>query len=171
MKRRYDIELRLNNEDMLAEIANRLTVTADSMEAQAPADLHNTKDVLDDGNMDIIQRLITRFVGECVDILYPFTKTPLSIIRGNANPDVIDEYVILLSFNDMRSETQVQNLKNLIYNYVVYRCYAEWLAMTMPHSRQYQLWEEKAQEVRENIVTALAMSYSPRRLRIKPHFY
>ena len=173
MRRRSpDIEIILETDDMLVEIANRLTVIADSIEAQNPADLHNTKDVLDDSNREIVQNIITGYVHECMDILFPFVKTPVrKCCKKTEYPDEIDKYVIVLSFNVMRSDTQIHHLQRLIRSYIVYKSCAEWLEMTLPKENIHQICENKSQIIRQQIVTALAVPFNASRIRIKPHWY
>ena len=146
--------------------------TAESMEAQTDADLHTTKDVLDDGNKEIVNNLVARHVYDCVGCLYPYSKTPIERCkrRREANNDV-DAYVIRLTFEHDRSETSIQQLQRLIHDYIVYRCYAEWLAMTVPQAGTYTMWENKAEEIREQITTVLVPPYNAKRLRVRPHWY
>ena len=159
--------------DLYADIANRLTLTADSMEAQTEgADLHTAKDAMDDGNKDTIDNLVARHVFDCINLLYPYSKTPIKRCRHNRESEnEAEAYVIHLTFEHPRSETSIQLLQRLIHDYIVYKCYAEWLAMTVPQAGTYTLWEEMAESVRGQIATALVLPYDARRLRIRPHWY
>lgn len=166
------VDIVLYANDLYADIANRLALTAESMEAQTDADLHTTKDVLDDGNKEIVNNLVARHVYDCVGCLYPYSKTPIERCkrRREANNEV-DAYVIRLTFEHDRSETSIQQLQRLIHDYIVYRCYAEWLAMTVPQAGTYTMWENKAEEIREQITTVLVPPYNAKRLRVRPHWY
>lgn len=170
-RRCVDIVLYAN--DLYADITNRLTLTADSMEAQAVnADLHTVKDVIDDGNKEIIDNLVARHVFDCVNLLYPYSKTPIERCRHNReNKNEAEAYIIHLTFERSRSETSIQLLQRLIHDYIVYKCYAEWLAITVPQAGTYTMWEGKAESVREQIVTALVLPYDARQLQIRPHWY
>ena len=170
---RYSVDIVLYANDLYADIANRLTLTADSMEAQTEgADLHTAKDAMDDGNKDTIDNLVARHVFDCINLLYPYSKTPIKRCRHNRESEnEAEAYVIHLTFEHPRSETSIQLLQRLIHYYIVYKCYAEWLAMTVPQAGTYTLWEEMAESVRVQIATALVPPYDARRLRIRPHWY
>ena len=172
INRCFTTEIVLKTEELYADIANRLTLTADSMEAQGgDTDLSNTKDALDDGNREIVTGLIARFVYECMNIMYPYAKTPIRECRRDDNSDEVEAYAVALTFERMRSETCLCQLARLMHDYIVYKCYAEWLAMTMPVSNIHAMWEQKAADVREQIATTLVLPYEPKRLRIRPHWY
>lgn len=161
-----DIELR--QDDLLADIANRLLVTANSIGKDA--DTAGTKDALDDGNREIITGLVAKYVYECMNILFPYAKTPVRRCRCDGGNEA-DVYVIRLTFERERSETQVQELRRLIHDYIVYKCYAEWLEMTLPAANTYTIWEQKAEDTRERIAAVLVLPYEPRKLRVRPHWY
>lgn len=167
------VDIVLYANDLYADIANRLALTADSMEAQGGnADLHTVKDAMDDGNKDIIDSLVARHVFDCINLLYPYSKTPIEHCRHyRKNENEAEAYVIHLTFEHPRSETSIQMVQRLIHDYIVYKCYAEWLAMTVPQVGTYTLWEEKAESVRGKIATALVPPYDARQLKIKPHWY
>lgn len=170
---RYSVDIVLYANDLYADIANRLTLTADSMEAQTEgSDLHTAKDAMDDGNKDTIDNLVARHVFDCINLLYPYSKTPIERCRHNRESENETEaYVIHLTFEHPRSETSIQLLQRLIHDYIVYKCYAEWLAMTVPQAGTYTMWENKAEEIREQITTVLVPPYNAKRLRVRPHWY
>lgn len=166
----YSVEIDIRQDELLAEIAGRLKLTADS--AGSNADLHNTTDVLDDGNREIVTGLIARYMYEVMNILHPFAKMPVRRMRrGRDGDDEAEMYGILLVFGRERSETQIQQLERLVKDYIVYRCFAEWTEMTMPGTNTYTMWEQKAEETREQIAACLVLPYSPKRLRVRPHWY
>lgn len=165
----YSVEIGIGQDVLLAEIANRLKLAADS--AGSDADLHSITDVLDDGNREIVTGLIARYMYETMNILHPFAKTPVRKYRKESDDDAVEVYGIRLVFEHERSETQIQQLERLIKDYVVYRCFAEWLEMTMPGANTYMTWERKAEDVKEQIEDCLALPYSPRQLRVRPCWY
>lgn len=165
----YSVEIDIMQDDLLADIANRLKLAAES--AGSDADLHNVTDVLDDGNREIVTGLIARYMYETMNILHPFARVPVRRCgRGRADDDA-DVYSITLTFGHGRSETQIQQLERLIRDYVVYRCLAEWLEMTMPGANTYTVWEQKAEDAKEQIGTCLVLPYSQKQLRVRPHWY
>lgn len=154
---------------MLADIANRLLVTTNSMDNDV--DTHNTKDVLDEGNQEVIMGMVSRQMYECMNILFPYAKTPVRRCRCGDGGNEADVYIIRLTFERDRSETQVQELRRLIHDYIVYKCYAEWLEMTLPAANTYTIWEQKAEDTRQRIASVLVLPYEPRKLRTRPYWY
>ena len=104
INRCFTTEIVLKTEELYADIANRLTLTADSMEAQGgDTDLSNTKDALDDGNREIVTGLIARFVYECMNILYPYAKTPIRECRRDDNSDEVEAYAVALPVSNIHA--------------------------------------------------------------------
>lgn len=170
---RYSVDIVLYANDLYADIANRLTLTADSMEAQTEgADLHTAKDAMDDGNKDTIDNLVARHVFDCINLLYPYSKTPIKRCRHNRESEnEAEAYVIHLTFEHPRSETSIQLLQRLIHDYIVYKCYAEWLEMTLPAANTYTIWEKKAEDTRQRIASVLVLPYESKKLRVRPYWY
>lgn len=168
------IELNYITEELLVDISGRCWLAADAAETGGMKDVHNMRDVVDDGNREIILNIMSRVMYESMNILYPFCKTPIKTLRKTVSDDNRTEeaevYVITLNFPYERSETEVQEMKRCIHDYVVYKCFAEWLALTMPES-QWQVWEQKAQEVRDRLTTVLVLPLRPRTVRVRPYFY
>lgn len=163
------VDIELKQDDLLADIANRLLVTANSMDNDA--DTHNTKDALDEGNREVITGLVAKYVYECMNILFPYAKTPIRRCRCGDGGNEADVYIIRLTFERERSETQVQELRRLIHDYIVYKCYAEWLEMTLPAANTYTIWEQKAEDTRQRIASVLVLPYEPKKLRVRPYWY
>lgn len=163
------VDIELKQDDLLADIANRLLVTANSMDNDA--DTHNTKDALDEGNQEVIMGMVSRQMYECMNILFPYAKTPIRRCRCGDGGNEADVYIIRLTFERERSETQVQELRRLIHDYIVYKCYAEWLEMTLPAANTYTIWEQKAEDTRQRIASVLVLPYEPKNLWVRPYWY
>lgn len=161
--------IRLHTEELVADIGGRLSLVAASLRGD-DGDTHTTEDVMDDGNREIVENIICRLVYEVMNILYPFARSPLQGGVVNDRSQAVDSYEIRLSFPRERSETQVRELCATVHEYIVDKCVAEWLSLTLPQSG-WQVWEEKAQTLRERIATLLVHPLHPRRLRVRPHFY
>lgn len=167
--------LRYFTEELFADISTRCTLAANAAGAAGLSIQHDAHDVLDDGNRELVMNIMSRLLFECMNILYPFCKTPVRTCRGNGADDNraqdADAYEIELTFPYERSETEVQQLKRCMNDYIMYKCTAEWLALTLPDTGQWQTWEQKAQEVRDQLATVLVLPLRPRTLKVRPHFY
>jgi len=167
--------LRFFADELFADISTRCTLAANAATAAGRNVQHDVSDVLDDGNRELMTNTVSRLLFECMSILYPFCKTPVRRCHRNGTDDNMaqdaDAYEIELDFPYERSETEVQLLKHCVNSYIVYKCVAEWLAATLPDTGQWQTWEQKAQEARDELATALVLPLRPRRMRVRPHFY
>lgn len=168
------IELKFFTEELFADISTLCAQAADAVSADG-RDTHHAKDALDDGNREVIVNIITRLMYECMNILYPFCKEPVRSRRSEAGDsdraDGAEAYVVVLSFPYERSETEVQRMKSLVHGYITYKCTAEWLALTLPDTGQWQTWEQKAQDMREQLTMTLVLPLRPRTVRVRPRFY
>lgn len=162
--------LRYKTEELFADLSVRCGIAADAA-SLGGRDVHNTRDVLDDGNREVLENTLSRLMYECTNILYPFCKTP---VRGGVRVNDIDEtecYEVEMVFPYERSETEVEEMRRTLQEYVVLKCLAEWLALTLPDTGQWQTWETKAQETRDRLATVLVLPMRPRTLRVRPRFY
>lgn len=157
-------------EELLADISNRCSIAANAVKAGGKSVSSDAVDVLDAGKREMVLGIVERLVFECMNILYPYASCSISSKRHDDRPKEVDAYVVTLRFSHGRSETQVAELNRTVHDYVVYKCVAEWIALTMPDA-DWQTWETKAQELRGRIATLLAAPLHPRTLRIKPHLY
>jgi len=158
-------------DELLADISMRCLLAANAAKGLGKEDACDTVDVLDDGNREVLVSLVSRLMYECVNLLYPFAKRPMVNGSHVDRVDEVDAYAMELEFPHKRSETEVLHVRRCVHDYVVYKCLAEWLALTLPDTGQWQLWEQRAQDVREELATALVPPLRPRSLRIRPHFY
>jgi len=165
-------EIKILTSEIFAEMNTRCTLAANAAQnlSQGECDVHDTRDIVDDGNRETILGIIARLAFECMNILYPFAKTPIKSVYHDNSVQDVEAYVIVLDFDRERSETQVLYLDRLIHDYIVYKAFSEWLATTMPDS-QWQVWEQKALDARKDITQVLSIPYRTKRVRITPHFY
>lgn len=161
----------LETEELVCDISGKLSLVAQARRsADEEADTHAVEDILDDGNRELLENMVCRLVYEVMNLLYPFARTP---VRGGMVSDRAQEterYEISLSFPHERSETQVRELCATVHEYIVDKSVAEWLSLTLPDS-DWQIWEEKAQTLRERIAAILVSPLRPRTLRVRPHFF
>lgn len=170
-RKRNTTELRLLTEELFADISTRCLLAAKAAKGMGKDGVADTADVLDDGNREVVRNIMSRLVAECVAMLHPFAKRHARRVPIDDRVDEVDEYVVELSFPMERGETEMLHLLRCAHDYVVYKCLAEWLALTLPDTGQWQAWEQKAQDVREELAAALARPLRPGALHIRPRFY
>lgn len=159
--------LAFEKDELLADIAACCEVVA----MGAGGDGHLVKDVLDDGNRELVERSIARHFSECVNMLHPFAKCVAGSLRDDNRLAEVAAYEMALDLDRQRSDTSIIHLKNCVHDYIVCLTATEWLTMAMPDAKSLPALEAKAAELREQIATALALPYSPARLRVKGHWY
>ncbi|MCF0203266.1 MAG: hypothetical protein HUK08_07875 [Bacteroidaceae bacterium] len=168
--------IKIYTEELLQEISDRLTVSAES-NSIGDIQRDTLRDITEDGNRDIITRLVHRLMFGVYDLLFPFAKEPIepqkfTELRGRDNIQRdVEAFIISLDFPFERSEISLKQLKENVHSYVVYKCVAEWMALAMPDNSQWQIWEQKANETRDIVVTSLVKPMRPKRLKVKPHYY
>ena len=173
------MSLQFDVEPMLFDISQRCFAGA---EAAAPAgettdavpdppSVTLMKDVLEGENLAIVKRMLERCMWETSNILYPFTDSAPQTIYHNNNPLDVKSYVVMLHGIGNRTEAQIQLLKSAVHDYVVLKATAEWQQISMPQGNQWQITEQMAQTVREQVATALVMPRNIKRIKVRPHTY
>ena len=129
-------------EELLLDIENYTFVTGDIMPVEDEHLKHQVFDVAQDGNEDLATRVLNLAHSECVESLYPYTKTPC--IQDEKLDDklvVPEQYEIELALPKQFSRTTVLLLKELIHDYFVCRVLVEWLGITCPTAQPF--WKER----------------------------
>lgn len=149
-------------EELLYDIENYTFVTGDIMPVEDEHLKHQVFDVAQDGNEDLATRVLNLAHAECVESLYPYTKTPC--IQDEELDDklvVPERYEIELALPKQFSRTTVLLLKELIHDYFVCRVLVEWLGVTDPTAQPF--WKERLEELKARMKRALLGRRKPLR--------
>lgn len=153
----------LRNE-LLYDIENYTFVTGDLMPAENEHLKHQVFDVAQDGNEDLATRVLNLAHAECVESLYPYTRTPC--IQDEELDDklvVPERYEIELALPNQFSRTTVLLLREFIHDYFVCRVLVEWLGITDPTAQPF--WKERLEELKVRMKRALLSRRKPLRRR------
>lgn len=96
---------------------------------------HQTLDITQEGNIDIVTRKLDLKFAWCRETLFPYTKEPVT--DGLALDDVLsnpDAYTITMTVPDDFSDTTAKWLEQLIHNLLVWWALYYWLSMTKPEA-------------------------------------
>ncbi len=140
--------------ELLYDIGNYCWVEGDIMEVEDEHDRHPVIDVLDEGNVDRVTRVLDLTFRQCVELCYPYSKT--AVIDNTSLDDVLGEtdiYTMTLSLPEDFSQTSVELLENYIHELMVYRVLADWLSITKPDAADN--WKAKIEEMKNGIVRTL----------------
>lgn len=151
-------------DELLYDIENYTFVTGDLMPAEDEHLKHQVFDVAQDGNEDLATRVLNLAHAECVESLYPYTKTPC--IQDEELDDklvVPERYEIGLALPKQFSRTTVLLLREFIHDYFVCRVLVEWLGITDPTAQPF--WKGRLEELKARMKRALLGRREPLRRR------
>ncbi|UWG05589.1 MAG: hypothetical protein [Bacteriophage sp.] len=162
------VMLSFKREELLYDAANYSYVEGDIMKAEVEHARHQVFDIVQDGNVDRVTRVLNLAHSECVEMLFPYTKNEVES-DGCALNDILTEpesYDIILSLPKCFSMTTVRLLKDLIHEYLVCRVLEDWMSITNPSSQRN--WEEKLESLKTKIKTSLVARRGKVRRKLKP---
>ncbi len=154
--KRVNVTLHFRRGEILYDCANVAFVSgdiADSPEMEHAR--HQIQDIIDDGNVDRVTRILSLAHAEVQELLFPFTKVN---VDDSDNLDDVkvdpEEYTVNLNLPAKFSKTTVSLLRHLIHEYIVCRIMQDWLSITYPAAAD--IWAEKLEDVRQKIRKAKA---------------
>lgn len=108
---------------------------------------HQTQDITQDGNVDLVTRWLNLKLSWCREALFPYTKNP--VMDNVTLDDILEEretYTIVMTVPGDFSDTTAQFLEELIHNLLVWWVLYNWLSMTKPEGAEKWLVQEKEAE-------------------------
>lgn len=154
--------------ELLYDAGNYSFVEGDIMKEDDEHARHQVFDIVQSGNVDRVTRVLNLAHSECVEMLYPYTKTEIPD-EQEALDDVLaepEEYIIELSLPQGFSLSTLKLLKELIHEYLVCRVLADWMSITNPKSQAN--WEDKMNALKKKIQTSLVSRSGKVRRKLKP---
>lgn len=113
---------------------------------------HQIQDIVQDGNLNRVTRILDQSFAECVEMLLPYTRQDL--VEGTREDDTLkytDRYNMRLKVPEDFSKTTYNCLKQYIHNYMVSCVLEDWLSITSPDRSSSANWANKIAEVKEKI--------------------
>lgn len=148
--------------ELIYDIENYAYVVGDVTATENMHQKHHIFDVAQDGNEDLATRVMNLAHAECVEFLYPYTKTEL--VEDEHLTDMLtapEEYVIELSLPQQFSRTSLLLLKKLIHDYIVCRVLCEWFGIVHPDA--HAKWALRIEDIRKQMKLALMGRRKPLR--------
>lgn len=162
------VTLRFKRSELLYDAENYSFVEGDIKEADDEHTRHQIFDIGQTGNIDRVTRVLNLAHAECVEMLFPYTKT--AIAGGTAEMDDVlvapESYDIEMRLPEGFSMSTVKLLSNMIHEYLVCRVVADWMSITNPESQAK--WEIKFRELKSAIQTSLLSRRGVVKRKIKP---
>lgn len=135
---------------LLYEIAQIAYVAHDvRKEVEDEHSRHQTADILQDGNRDLIARQLDLAHTTAVDLLNKLTKT--AVTDGESRDDYLEpgDYRIILHVPEDFPKNALTHLKNLVHDYLIASALAYWLALVLDERAQY--WQARTAALEESI--------------------
>lgn len=154
--------------ELLYDVENYSFVEGDIMQEDDEHAKHQVIDIGQEGNVDRVTRVLNLAHSECVEMLYPYTKTEIPD-EQEALDDVLaipEEYTIELTLPVSFSLSTLKLLKHLIHEYLVCQVLSDWMSITNPKSQAN--WEGKKNTLKTKIQTSLVSRSGKVRRKLKP---
>lgn len=144
-------------------------------EKQPDMDHHLTFDIGEEGNIDLITRILDLAFSEIEEALYPYTRSPLLEQEGcgcavHQRDDVLDteraEYTLRMLVPSLLSRHTLTYAERWIHEWLVCRAFAEWLLLIGDSS--FSLWMEKAELAKREVQRAMAKRTGRIRRKMSP---
>lgn len=154
--------------ELLYDAANYSFVEADILPEDSEHARHQVFDIVQEGNVDRVTRVLNLAHKECVELLFPYTKQKIddSVHTYDDVLKEIEEYRIELSLPDGFSKTTLALLEDLVHEYLVCRVLEDWLSITLPNS--WERWSMKVEALQARIRRVLMSRHGKVKRRLKP---
>ena len=162
------VTLTFKRKELLYDASNYSFVEADIMPQDTEHAKHQVFDIVQDGNIDRVTRILNLAHAECVELLYPYAKEELPDAEEVLN-DILkepDTYTIKLMLPYNFSMTTVKMLEEYIHEFLVCSVLSDWLSITFPQSAER--WESKLRDTKIKIRTSLMSRMGKVRRKLKP---
>lgn len=143
-------ELKFLRTELFYDIANYAYIESDVVRTDDEHVRHTIADVVEDGNVDRIVRMLDLYFSEVQELLYPYTKrdVPVSVVMDNALR-IPESYILRMTIPDGMAESTLNLLRAQIHEYLVCRALTEWMSISnLPVA---EVWQSKAELARTSI--------------------
>lgn len=166
---RKTARLTFKREELVYDASNYSFVEGELLpEVESEHLRHQVIDIAQEGNIDRVTRILNIAHAECVEMLYPYSKTEIPDDQEALN-DILtepEEYVIDLSVPADFSLTTLRLLEHAIHEYMVCRVLADWMSIT---KRDVEVnWEKKYTLLRDKIRSCLTSRLGRVRIKLQP---
>lgn len=150
-----EVLIKIKRANLLYDIENYAYIESHkNADTNNPHHTHLVAGVGDEGNIDIVDRVLSQSHAEIVEMLLPFTKSAVENCEISNDIENTDSYNIHLVVPASLSQTTMQLMSKDIHEYFVNRVLGEWFAVTNPEiSAKYIVNVEQKREDIERVKT------------------
>ena len=163
-KEETKVSLTFNTSELMYDIKNYAYIEGNIMADDEKK--FQVRDIAEDGNRDRVTRMLNLAHAECVEMLYPYTKTEVSSSEKDNILELPDIFIIDMNANSGFSQTTINMLSILIHEYMVNRVVADWLSINKPESQAN--WEIKLVDIKDKVKSTIANRRGPVKRRLQP---
>lgn len=160
------VALIFKRDQLIYDVENNCYVEGHIMVESDDEVRHMVQDVVQEGNVDRVTRVLDLAHADITERLYPLTQ-------HEVHHPVLDDrlrekpvYALMLNVPEYFSQTTVNLLGKLIHELLVCTATADWLSITNPPKEE--TWRRKAESALTRINQVKGMR--PGRSRIRPHW-
>lgn len=154
-------------DELLYDAANAAFVAGDVMQVQDEHQRHQAIDIIQDGSVDRVTRVLNLAMAACREALYPFTRNDVGDYETRDDVlEEVEEYVIHMEVPPTFSKTTLTLLEQLIHEFLVARVLADWMSQTNPAAEA--TWKKKAEDALTDIHRAKNHRTGKTRRRLHP---
>ncbi len=159
--------LLFKHEDLIYDIANMAFVEGHIMVDADDEIRHTIQDIAQEGNRDRVERVLDTAHAIITELLYPYTKE--EIRRAVVDSRLPRRHVIgiRLEIPNEFSQTTLNLLERLVFEYFVCDVLQDWLSVTNP--QKSVVWKDKREEIRVMIRRCVTNRRGNKRVRIRQH--
>lgn len=153
--------------ELLKDIAGVAYVEGDMIKTDDEHDRHQLQDIVEDGNVERVTRVLDLTFAEISELLYPYTRHDAE--DGTRLNDIYREdevYRLRLRLPDDFSETTLKYIGKLAHELMTCRVMSDWCSITKPSAQAN--WEAKADTAKTSIKSALVNRGGRTRRRMSP---
>lgn len=139
---------------LLYDVSNNAYVEGQTIQTEAEKDRHMVIDIKEGQNRDIITHVMDVAFTECKELLYPYTKIPVTEEGLTDANFVSDDFVMTLNVPETFSETTKELLEKKIHDILVGRALAYWMKLNK-NFEAAAYWSEHAESAKDSILETM----------------
>ena len=140
--------------ELLQDIAGMGYVEGDMIKTDDDHERHQVQDIVEDGNVERVTRVLDLTFAEIVELMLPFTKVASEDdARYNDVYREEEAYRLKMRLPDDFSDTTLKYVEKLVHELMTCRVMADWCSITKPSA--VDNWNKKADDARTSIKNAL----------------
>lgn len=147
---RNTIRYKFKRQSLLYDIANYAFVEGDVMQTDSDHLRQQVQDIIQEGNIDRVNRVLALAFSECDNMLFPYTTSKINgELECKNSIEAPEEYMITLSVPETFAPSTASLLGKLLHEYMVCRVLSDWMSITYPQAQVS--WQIKLEDIQSRV--------------------